>query len=104
MTNTEALVTQDQLEEIQDLWHKDDVSEPSGFVLVEDKMVDQRRWVTVHHRVVKTVDGRYFAYHYETPSTEMTEGSESEVSPRDVYEVFPHEVVTIVYKKTPQEK
>lgn len=76
MAHADALVTQDQLEEMQDLWRGDEVSKPSGFVLIRDEIVDQRRWVTVNHRVVKTPDGRFFAYHYETPSTEMTEGSE----------------------------
>lgn len=104
MTKNAPLVTQDELEEIQDLWSKDEVSVPSGFVLVQDKMIDQRRWVTVHNRVVKTPDGRYLAYNYDTPSTEMQEGSESTVEPEDLYEVEPHEVVTIVYKRKPVEE
>lgn len=96
MTKT-PLVTQDQLEEMLRAWNGNP-TKPSGFVMVEDQMLDQHRWVTVHERVFRTPEGRFFSFYYETPNTEMQEGSESTVDPSDVFEVIPEEVVTVVYK------
>lgn len=100
MTDTTPLVTQSELEEMQDAWGERP-TEPSGFVLIQEEMIDQRRWVTLNNRIFRTADGRFLSYNYETPSTEYQEGSETEVEPSDVFEVFPHEVLQIVYKRTP---
>lgn len=99
----EAVVTEDELDEI--LYRNIQVEDftRNKFVEVVDEIVEQRRWVTVNYRVVKRFDGKFFGYYYESPSTEMQEGSETEVTVDDVKEVFPHKVVTIVYKDVPQE-
>jgi hypothetical protein len=98
----ETLLTEEEFEEIHESWG-DEPTVPSGFVTLEDDIVDQRRWVTVHQKTFSTPAGRFFSYYYETPSTESTEGSETEATVNDLFEVYPHEVTKIVYTTTPPE-
>lgn len=94
MTQT-PLVTQDELNEMLGAWNSKPT--PSGFVLLQDEIVDQTRWSTIHNLVFKTSDGRYLAVDVPRGSTEYQD--DDEVDPHEVYEVVPEEIVTVVYKR-----
>lgn len=80
------------IEKIRDEW--DDFRYEHDPIV--DEVWDQRRWVTVH-RAVYEVEGRFYEVIYESPSTEMQEGSESDEVL--VYEVEPIEVTVTKYKR-----
>ncbi len=66
-----------------------------SFRKVYSVIVDQARWTTDHEAVVQRVsDGKYFICAFDTPSTEMQDGSEGS-GPIQFTEVSPH-VKTVV--------
>lgn len=66
------------------------------YTVVEEKIVDQRRWVTIYQIVFKDEEtGRFYRYYFERGSTEYQDSNDPEVS--GVVEVFPKEVTTIKY-------
>lgn len=75
---------------------------PEGwYTIVPESCCDQRCWVSSYARVVGNAPTaseatRFFVLDWELPSTESSEGSESDDV--EVREVFPHQVITTVYK------
>lgn len=55
---------------------------------IYNKVVDQRRWVTLNLDVYRRADGEVAGVYYETPNTEYQEGSEGEPSVVRVREVM----------------
>lgn len=88
-----ALVTPEQIEEIQ---LATDSITPSGFMLVFEDLVDHGRWTLIMQRVVRQEStGRFFRLTYEVPNTEYQDVEPPTVD--DVVEVFPKEVVRVIY-------
>lgn len=71
------------------------LDEVDGAEIVEDEMIDQRRWVTVHRAVLRK-GTELVGLDYEAPSTEMQEGGDFDWS---FYEVEPYEVTVTKYRK-----
>lgn len=69
------------------------------FKVIQDKIVDNRRWSIDHHIVVQRIsDGKYFADCYSRGATESQEESPYEYSEPDFVEVFPVKVEVIDYQ------
>ena len=73
--------------------------DPEGYTTVQGPAAyDQRRWVTAYSRVISD-SARFFDLSWEEPNTDQQEGSESDDI--EVSEVYPHQVMTTVYKDKP---
>jgi hypothetical protein len=70
-----------------------------GFKIVENKIVDHRRWSIVY-RIVVEKDGKFYASSYSIGATESQDESpyENDGDQIDFPEVQKKEVLTIVYE------
>lgn len=75
------------------------LDEIDGADVVEDEIVDQRRWVTVNQAVLRKGD-EFVGLQYESPSTEMQEGGDFY---HEFYAVEPYEVTVTKYRKVEAE-
>lgn len=75
----------------EDVLHSDAV--------VEDEMVEQGRWTTLH-RTVFRFDGKFWQAHYEVPSTENS-GDFEDVNYNEItaHEVEPYDVTVTRYRR-----
>ena len=67
------------------------------FEEVEDQLVDQTRWATVHTAILKK-DGKYYEVTYSTPSTE-TSGDFEDVNSWPIEGVQVHRVERTVVRE-----
>lgn len=83
-------------QQAQEIVHGDHL----GFSDVSEKIIGQRRWVTVYEKIVERVDGKFFKIIYELGSTEMQDQQpfEFDNEPIEFEEVFPTEKTVIVYE------
>lgn len=88
----ESRVIQDVIPEVFD----DIMADCDGWKVVEDRIVDHRRWEVTHRAVLRDPAGMYWAVKYATPATE----SQEHVHP-DTYRLHPVSAVsktTTVYE------
>ena len=71
------------------------LDEIDGAEIVEDEIIDQRRWVTVNRAVLRKGD-ELVGLDYESPSTEMQDGGDFDW---EFYNVEPYEVTVTKYKR-----
>lgn len=68
-----------------------------NYEVIRDKIIDQRRWVTIHEVVVKNkTTERYYRGEYSVGSTEYQDGCNE--YPKEWDEVEPYETVIIEYR------
>lgn len=85
-------IDKEQAREI--VWGEDD-----DFEIMQDEIVDNRRWSIDHRIVVKRKsDGRFFADTYSVGATENQDESAYEYSEPNFQEVFPIERTVISYE------
>lgn len=65
-------------------------------VLVEDEIVDEKRWSIVHSQVWSLTDGSFIRFSFESPATEMQEGQPYNTSAE---EVEPYEVTVTKFRE-----
>ena len=71
------------------------LDEIDGAEIVEDNIVDQRRWVTVNQAVLRRGE-EFVGLTYESPSTEMQDGGDFYY---EFYSVEPYETTVTKYRK-----
>jgi hypothetical protein len=71
------------------------LDEIDGAEIVQDEIIDQRRWVTVNEAVLRK-GTELVGLKYESPSTEVQEGGDFD---HEFYEVEPYEVTVTKYRK-----
>jgi len=71
------------------------VDEIDDVEIIEDKVVDRRRWVVVSRAILKRGD-EVVGLSYESPATEYQEGGDFN---HEFYAVEPYEVTVTKYRK-----
>lgn len=96
---TSRIATQEQFNEIRYQTLGDDTY-ANGIVVLDNRYVESRDWMTVHELVWSENNGRdIFSYYYEEAATAYQEGEEAEFDPSQIFEAVAEQVIVTTYTR-----